>query len=339
MTRQATRASPLPGREGEGIALATQVARMFFDREMTKVQIASHLGISRFRVARLLDHARQQGLVRIEFRDIPRQDRGLASSIEKHFGIDLCIVAAAGPRSEGGAQPLARLAASVVGDLIGSEEVIGIAWGSTLAAVVDELPSRLDPGVHVVQLAGSSGRVERIRNPGELARILADRLGGTYHALFAPAFLESPDLRDALLREPEIQATVSLFEQVSLAIVGIGAFAGGKRSSSSLVHSRVLSDEDLDRLLGEGAVGDLILYPFDMHGRFVADRLAHRALAISPAQLARVPRVIAIAGGASKATAIAAALSTGIIKVLVTDAPAAEQIVAASRRARAGRCR
>jgi deoxyribonucleoside regulator len=188
------------------------------------------------------------------------------------------------------------------------------------------------PGVRVVQMAGSWGGVERIRNPGELARILADRLGGTYHALFAPAFVESPELRDALLREPGIRATVGLFDRVSVAIVGIGAYAGGRRSSSSLVQAHVLSQDDLGRLLAAGSVGDLILYPFDARGRFVADQLAGRAVAITPAQLARIPRVIAVAGGAKKGEAIAAALATGIVKILVTDEPAAEQVVAIARR-------
>lgn len=327
MTDSGTRVPPISRSDTEAVALASQVARMFFDREMSQVKIASRLGISRFRVARLLEYARQQGLVRIEFRDIPPQNRMLARTIEERWGIDLCVVASGGVPADGIPSALARLSAAVIGDLIGPEEVIGIAWGSTLAAVVAELPQRQNARVQVIQLAGSSGQVERMRNPGELARVLADRLGGTYHALFAPAFVETSELRDALLREPEIDATVALFKRVSLAIVGIGAFAGGRGSSSSLIQSRVLDADDLSRLLGEDAVGDLILHPFDSRGRFVADKLTERAIAITPQQLAHVPRVVAIAGSAIKAPAIAAALSTGIITMLVTDEPAAERIL------------
>lgn len=330
MTQASTQPSRPTPPDGESVALASQVARLFFEREMTKVQIAAQLGISRFRVARLLEQARRQGLVRIEFRDIPAQDRELAAAIERRWGIELCVVAASRAPDPGGGPPLARLAAAVISEIIGPDEIIGIAWGSTLAALVAELPSRSSPGVHVVQLAGSSGRVERIRNPGELARVLAERFGGTYHPMFAPAFVGSAELRDALLREPEIKATVDLFERVTLGLIGIGSFAGGKRSSSSLVQTKVLSDEDLHRLLDEGAVGDLILYPFDRHGRFVADELAEHAVAVTIEQLARIPRLIAIAGGAVKAEAIAAALSTGLIKILITDEAAATRIVSGS---------
>jgi DNA-binding transcriptional regulator LsrR (DeoR family) len=330
---------PVPGADAEAIALASQVARLFFDREMSKVEIAAKLGISRFRVARLIELARHHGLVRIEFSDIPTQDRELARAIEERWDLDLCAVAVSDTRTDADPSPLARLAASVISELIGPQEVIGIAWGSTLAAVVAELPARSSPKVDVVQLAGSSARVERIRNPGELARILADRLGARHHALFAPAFVKSPELRDALLREPEIQATFHLLDHITLGIVGIGAFSGGRDASSALLQAGVLSKPDLRRLVSEGAVGDLILYPFDREGRFVEDRLTQRAVSVTLDQLRRIPRVVAIAGGERKSEAIAAALTTGIIKILITDEPAAERIVATPRSPRRRRRR
>lgn len=313
--------------DAEAVALASQVARMFYDREMTKVQIAATLGISRYRVARLITLARQRGLVRVELRDIPAQDRDLARSIEDHFGLDLCVVAANAPVGQPEPAPLSRLAAAVVGELIGPGETIGIAWGSTLATVVSELSPRSCPDVHVVQLAGSSRRVELVRNPGELARLLAERLDAAYHPLFAPAFVESQALRDALLREPEIRATAELFGRVSLGLVGVGAYTGGKTSSSSLVQSRTLSDAELAALVDAGAVGDLVLYPFDAEGHFIAEDLTRRAVAITLDQLIAIPRLIAVAGGAHKAEAIVAALRTKAIDILLTDQAAARRMV------------
>src|SRR6201992_2221937 len=48
------------------VVLAARVARQFYVEGVSKVDIADRLGISRFRVARLLDSARESGLVRIE---------------------------------------------------------------------------------------------------------------------------------------------------------------------------------------------------------------------------------------------------------------------------------
>lgn len=317
---------------GDDGALASQVARLFHDREMTRVQIAQRLGISRFRVARLLEQARHLGLVRIEFRDIPTRDRELARAIEEAWGIDLCIVAtgaggATGASGDDPATTVGMAAGSMLGELIGPAEVIGIAWGSTVAATVAHIEARDAPGVRVIQLAGSSSRVAQPHDPGELARVLADRLGATCHPLFAPAFVASPEVRDALLCEPEIRRTADRFGDVTLAVVGIGALGGGP-DGSALVRSGLLSRDDIGRLRRSGAVGDLLVHPFDAQGRFIADPLSGRAVAVTPEQLRRVPRVVAVAGGASKADAIAGALATGIVRMLVTDGSAARALLA-----------
>lgn len=305
-----------------GPSLPTQVARLYFDRGMTKVEIAGHLGISRFRVARLLESALADGLVRIEYRDAPAEDRTLATALEQRFGLDLCGVAA-------GEDGVATLAASVIDGLIGPTDVIGIAWGSTLAAVVREIPVRHGSAIEVVQLAGSSARLERGRDAGELARILADRLGATHHPIFAPTFVETPALRAALLREVDVAGTVGRFARLDLAIVGIGAMpADGDAAASSLLRSGVLDETEVSNLVALGAVGDLVVHPFDATGRFVAPDLAARAIAIGVDELRDIRRVVAVASDIRKADAIRGALATGIVRMLVTDGPTARAVLA-----------
>jgi len=312
--------------------LAAQVARLFFDRQLSKVEIGSRLGISRFRVARLIESALADGLVKIEFRDIPTDDRDLSAAMEARFGLDLCAVAAVPADDAAGDQALvsvARLAGAVIDGLITPGDVIGIAWGSTLAAVVREIPTRNDHDLEVVQLAGSSARLRRERDSGELARVLADRLGATRHAIYAPAFVETADLRRSLQREPEVADAVARFGALTLAIVGIGAMAADDGSpASSLLRSGVLDDDEVARLSTLGAVGDLVVHPFDARGGFVDAGLADRALAIGVEELRQVGRVLAVASGVRKADAIRGALATGLVRMLVTDGPTARAILA-----------
>jgi DNA-binding transcriptional regulator LsrR (DeoR family) len=312
--------------------LAAQVARLLFDRQLSKVEIAARLGISRFRVARLIDGALVDGLVRIEFRDIPADDRELAGAIEARFGLDLCTVAAVPDEETTDGQALvrvARLAGAVLDGLIVAGDVIGIAWGSTLAAVVREIPARTDGGLEVVQLAGSSARLGRERDAGELARMLADRLGAAHKAIYAPAFVETADLRRALQREPDVADAVARFTAITLAVVGIGAMAADEGGpASSLLRSGILNDVEVARLSALGAVGDLVVHPFDARGRFVAADLAERAVAIGVEDLRRVRRVVAVASGERKAKAIRGAMATGLVRILVTDGPTARAVLA-----------
>ncbi len=316
--------------------LAGHVARLFFDRQLSKVEIGQRLGISRFRVARLIDRARADGMVHIEFRDAVGQDPALGRALEERFGLDLCVVAEDAPAPADGSpgaheserlDRVAALAAATANDLIGAGDVIGIAWGSTLAAFARSMPQRSPTRISVVQLAGSSRHLERDREPREVSRVLADRLAARHHALFAPAFVESPALRDALIRQPELSETVEAFGRLTLAIVGVGTFetAGGV-ARSSLLQSGALTDEEIQRLRSLGAVGDLVVHAFDAEGRFVATDLSERAIAIDVGQLRRT-RVLAVAAGAAKATAIRGAVATGVVRMLVTDAEAARAVL------------
>ena len=50
------------------VVLAASIARRYYLDGRSKIEIADEFGLSRFKVARLLDAARESGLVRIEIR-------------------------------------------------------------------------------------------------------------------------------------------------------------------------------------------------------------------------------------------------------------------------------
>jgi DNA-binding transcriptional regulator LsrR (DeoR family) len=305
-------------------ALVEQVARLFYEEQLTKVEIAARLGISRFRVARLLVRALADGVVRIEFRGAPGQDRALGAAIAARFGIGRCVVAESDDPAA-----VARLAAEVVDGVLEPGDSIGIAWGSTLARVVRAMPERNDPTIDVVQLAGSSPRLGSESDPGDLTRVLAERLGATHHRMHAPAFVDTHELRSGLLRLPDVAGVVSRYGGLAIALVGIGAFGDDEATtSSSLIRSGALSVADARRLVRAGAVGDLLVHPFTASGRFLAPDLAARALAIGIDDLRRIPTVVAVASGRAKVGAIRGALATGVIGVLVTSADTARELLA-----------
>ena len=169
-----------------------------------------------------------------------------------------------------------------------------------------------------------------------MSRTLADRLSADHRALFAPAFVESAELRAALARQPDLAATFDAFGRLAVAVVGIGAIgAGDATARSSLLESGALSEAEIRGLRAKGAAGDLVVHAFDASGAFIAPDLALRAVAIDVEQLRRT-RVLAVAGGAGKAIAIRGALSTGVVGMLVTDAAAARAMLESSEPAGPG---
>lgn len=253
-----------------------EVARLYYVRDLTQQQIAHRLGVSRFKVLRLLEQARSEGVVRFEIDEpVPVLDE-LSRALEDRFGIEAVVVE----------RDVARAAAGLLPRLLDDQDVLGVAWGETLASVAGHL-QQLEGEIPVVQICGAIDGLVAGTGPTELAARFAAKTGGRFHPLEAPAVADERALRRA------VRPTTAIFDEVSLALVGIGT--------------------------RPGAAGHVLVHVFDADGRIVS---AERSIALSVAQLRRT-RVVAVAGGSRKRHAVLAALRTKLIDVLVTDAACA----------------
>jgi len=301
-------------------ALAARACRRYFLDDRTKQEIAAELGVSRFKVARLLREARARGLVRIEVLDPGELDARRSQALRECWGLRDAVVVT--PDDPGELLPaLGAGAARLLRRVLRPGDVLGIAWGSTLDATVSALEAEGGPSpVDVVQLAGGFQGVEPAYNAIELAGRAARVLGGRLHPLHAPALLESAETRARLLREPAVATAVRMFGRVTVALVGIGALH--PRPISALYMGGVLSQDMLEALRRRGAIGDAFCQFLDAGGR-VLDEFSDRIVGMEVERIAAVPLRIGVAGGAGKLTAIRAALLAGLVNALVTDAATA----------------
>ena len=128
--RQAARAT---ARESFDAALAARVCRRYFLDDRTKQEIAAEVGLSRFKVARLLREARAKGLVRIEVLDPGELDARRKRALRERWSLRDAVLVA--PDEPGELLPaLGAAAARLLRRALRPGDVLGIAWGSTLAA-------------------------------------------------------------------------------------------------------------------------------------------------------------------------------------------------------------
>src|SRR5437667_12034830 len=80
------------GLSSEDTRLAVHIARQYFLEDKSKVAIADELGLSRFKVARLLDRARSEGIVTIKIANPDQFDRELAARLESDLGVPNVLV-------------------------------------------------------------------------------------------------------------------------------------------------------------------------------------------------------------------------------------------------------
>ena len=311
----------------DDLRLMVKVAQMYYQGGLRQKDITERLHIHQSTVSRLLKRAEKEGIVRITVVAPPGLNPDLEADLEARYGLKQAIVVDSMDDEEQIARDLGAAAAAYVETTIGPNEVVGIScWSAALLAMVNAMtPTHRGRGTRVVQILGGVGDPRVERHATHVTRRLAQLLSGEAVLLPAPGVVGSPEAKQVLLRDPFVQAALSLFNSLTLALVGIGTVEPSRLLAAS---GNVFSSQELRILENYGAVGDICLRFFDCAGRPVITPLNDRVISIELEQLRRVPRVVGVAGGKRKLAAIRGALRGRWINVLITDAQTARALLA-----------
>src|SRR3984893_19295015 len=202
------------------VVLAARVARQFYLEGVSKVDIADQLGISRFRVARLLDSARESGLVRIEI-GLPggALDAGLSAELCSAFGLRHAFVFNFPEDESPLRQRLGEAAGQVLMDLITPGDVLGLTRSRALSGVTAALTQL--PPCPIVQLTGAVPPPDG-RDLLELVRSVARVGGGPAHVFYAPMLLDDAQAAEAIRRQGDRSEALQLIPNGPTAVAFIG---------------------------------------------------------------------------------------------------------------------
>ena len=301
-----------------------KIAKAYYEDGLTQEQIGERLGLSRVKVSRMLQRAREERIVQITVISEEDSNADLERAVEAKFGLDEVVIVS--PRRNDAAtivRELGPAAAQCLVCYLQGEEVLGLTWGTTLLSAIDAIPAQNWPKMRVVQMLGGLGRPEADVYGTDLARRMAEAFGAKLRIVPAPGIVSSKMVRDALLAEPQIAGTLALAAHADVALVGIGQ----PSPESVVMQSGILSETDLQRLHELGAVGDISLRFFDAQGRAVQHEINERIIGPTLEQIRGIRRVIGVAGGREKHDVIRAALRGALIDVLVTDRETAEHLL------------
>lgn len=310
------------------LALLLAVARMYYDGQQTQQDIADNLGLSRSKVSRLLSRALDVGIARVIVHNPFSQAIDLSSKLKRAFNLDEVIVT---PNLLDNqtiiSRELGKAAARYIETHLPHNAVVGIGRGRSVSESVKTIQTRI-PGRSptVVPVAGGMGPADSLFPASENARLMAQRLKGECVFIYAPAIVRKKAIKQAILDEYHTSKAVSLWGHLDWVIAGVGEvpIEGAKPGSEYIIAL-----EDFTRRIGIEPVADLCSWFVLSDGSIPLTECASRVIGASPKQMVAAKVRMAIAGGSSKASAIAGVLKTGIPNVLVTDESAALAIVAA----------
>ncbi|MGV8986043.1 MAG: sugar-binding transcriptional regulator [Cypionkella sp.] len=309
------------------LRLIARVAQMYHVEGKRQADIAQILRISQATISRTLKRAQTEGIVRTTIMPPPGTYGDLESGLRRHFNLPEAIVVECSEDRDGAIMSrIGEAAAHMVESTLQPDEIISVSsWSETVQKMIDNIhPMSQGRAKYVVQALGGMGDPSVQTHATQLTARLATLTGAEPRILSAPGIAQSREARLVLLSDPYVREAMELFDRITLAILGIGAVEPSRTLARS---GNVFSAKELAELSDAGAVGDFSLRFFDAAGKSVQTAMNDRIIGISMDQIAKVDRVVALAGGQAKTEAILGALRTGVLDVLITDKFTAKRIL------------
>jgi len=305
------------------ISLMIETARLYYEHNFSQQQIANKLGISRPGISRLLQKAREAGIVKIEIVDPESKGTALEAKLKKKYNLkDIIIVPNENEDNATIKQRMGKAAVNYLDKLIKNEMILGVSWGTTMLQVAKNTQARPTTGVTIVQLNGGVTRAEYDTHASEVAQKIGEKYRAVPFLLPLPAIVDNMNVKNAILSDKNIAQTLNLGKRADVIVFTIGKFD----YESVLVKANYFENKEVDTLIQNGAIADVCSRIINNKGNICSKKLNDRTIGIELDEIKNKDYSIAVAGGKDKIKAIKAALKGKLFNVLITDELVANQL-------------
>ncbi len=303
--------------------MLVRIAWQYYIEDFTQQEIAERFNLSRPKVARLLKEARETGIVEFKITGVPTEHLELERKIRNAFDLKDVIVTPTPSDQSEIRQSLGRAAAGYLQSIFKPHIIVGLGMGRTIA----EIPQFVTPDPTTkcafVEMVGGASRTDVGFDTYNVSWHLAESCEGIAYHVNSPVVVENPAAREAIMSDINITQVLEIAAKSDVAIVGIGQVG----PEMTLARLGYCDEADIRELLNLGAVGDIMVHYYDIHGKPVMTGLEGRLVGLDLEQFFAIPTVIGVAGG-DKVEAILGAMRGGYIDVLITDDETAASILA-----------
>lgn len=306
--------------------LCLQAAVLYYEDGMTQGEIAKRLGHSRTKIHRVLQTARDEGIVQIQIHTPDDTYFDLERKLSLKYALRDAVVVPSGDSEDELYYELVTGAVAWLKPKLDEGTRIGLGLGRTIS----HLPEVFEPNGKVnctfTEVVGAASDHNREIASYNITSKMAELVGGKAELFYAPTYVSSPELKMELISEPSITKALQRARKSDIILQSVGPVD----ESALLFLDGCLDQEDLVQLRKKGAVGDALGHYFDREGNHIPTFVDDLMIGLDLDDLSRIPWSVVIAGGSLKISVIEGALNSDYFNVVITDAATAEILTAES---------
>lgn len=286
----------------------------YYIEGLTQQEIANIMGVSRMKINKMLDEARQLNLVQFTIPMHSRSRLDIEKELADRFNLDDVFVVPIA-EDENINETLGKAAAIYVNDITKNNSYINMGYGDTLHHFISYLSSITESKISVVSLTG--GVTPYLPSKGALNPNVELNL------IPSPLFMNTKDSVDNMFKEKSVQEIFSLAELSSVTITGIGEV----KDDATVIKSGIITHHEMKKIQLQGAVSDILMHFLDKDGNLISSDIEDRVVSTPLDKLKEMNNVIAVAGGDHKVDAILSGLKTKLFHRLITTEDTARKIL------------
>ncbi|KAA8999261.1 transcriptional regulator LsrR [Affinibrenneria salicis] len=300
--------------------LLARIAWFYYHDGLTQGEIGQRLNLSRLKVSRLLEKGRQSGVIRVQINSRYKGCLELENALLQQFNLQqVRVLPALDEQNIGLSTRLGTGAAHMLMTLLQPQQLLAVGFGEAAMSTLQHLSGFItSQQIRMVTLSGGVGPY--MTGIGQLDAACSVSI------IPAPLRASSSEVARILREERSVRDIMLAACAADIAVVGIGAL--GQRRDATILRSGYISEGEQLLFGRKGAVGDILGYFMRADGELAESMTIHQELiGLSLDELANIPVVIGVAGGAEKAEAIIAALAGRRVNALVTEEHAARSML------------
>ncbi len=306
------------------ISQILRISKMYYELNMSQIQIAEKEGISKSNVSRLLKSAMDMGFIEVRVKESVLSSSDLEKELIERYPLRRAVIV---PDLVGNRQVLLQdVCGALAEDLprfLKDNSILGVHWGNTLAVLAKLLPSIKRQGISVIQLSGGFSRALYESGALDILKSFVDSVHGTGYQIPAPAMVDQAFIADAIKQDHQIDQILDMAKHCDTAV-----FSVGNLERPSVLYEMGLITEENYRIIKEkGGIGDCCSHFINKNGEILDPEMDKRVIAAPLDVIKKIPNKLLVAVGKEKAEVIKAALIGGLVDSLYIDAPTAEEII------------